>query len=40
LVTESRDRSAALNLGNLQSGVYILSTGVDGELYSQSFVKQ
>ena len=40
LVQKIRDSRAELNLSNLKSGVYILSTEVDGEIHSQRFVKQ
>lgn len=40
LVQEVRYSRAELNLSNLKSGVYILSTEVDGEIHSQRFVKQ
>lgn len=40
LVREIRESRAELNLSNLKSGVYILSTEVDEEIHSQRFVKQ
>lgn len=40
LAQEIRDSRAELNLSNLKSGVYILSTEVDGEIHSQRFVKE
>lgn len=40
LAQEIRDSRAELNLSNLKSGVYILSTEVDGEIHSQRFGKE
>ncbi|AEV32492.1 hypothetical protein Oweho_1501 [Owenweeksia hongkongensis DSM 17368] len=40
LTKEIYDTKAPLNVSGLKSGIYILSTEVDGEVYSQRFVKQ
>ncbi|WP_417601818.1 T9SS type A sorting domain-containing protein [Owenweeksia hongkongensis] len=40
LTKEIYDTKAPLNISGLKSGIYILSTEVDGEVHSQRFVKQ
>lgn len=40
LTQEIHDTKADLNVSGLKSGIYILSTEVDGEVHSQRFVKQ